>query len=384
MSAVADDFRADRVAATALPRYPLGLLRCAACTLVQISEIVSDAELWGGDYGFYTGASSVAADYQHQYADTIAERFGDLGRHLTVEIACNDGTMLARLHSRGLPVLGVDPAAGPVEVARARGLDVMHAGFDEQLADLIVTTRGQAGLIVANNVVAHVEDLNGFLAGVRHLLAESGVAIFEFQYLVDLIVGNQFDHVYHEHRQFFSLTSFSRAAERHGLRVLEVTSTDAQGGSLRVTVGNLAHWPAHNVGHLQRAEAWLSDEHALSGLQGRAERIRTRLLEALRAHRSAGRRVAGYGAPSKSSTLLNWCEIDTDLIQYLVDTTPTKQGRFTPGTGIPIISPESDSRLPDVYCVFVWNYLSQVVHKEALFVSHGGRWLVPIPVPAMI
>jgi len=381
-SALADDFPTTRGAALTQKRHPLGLLRCGACTLLQISELVDDAELWGGDYGFYTGSSWVAVEHQQRYAEQLLSAFPLLARRLTVEIACNDGTMLRCFAEAGCPALGVDPAAGPTAVARAAGLDVLQAGFGRETAQKVVDLRGHAGLVVANNVAAHVANIEDFLAGVKILLSpSSGVAVLEFQYVVDLLLGNQFDHVYHEHRQFFSLTSFDAALRVHGLRATSVKQVKPQGGSLRVEVRHDIHHPDHSVNNLLRDEEWLAGSKSLSGLQGRADRIRTRLLTTLRELASDGMRVAGYGASAKSTTILNWCDIDSSLIQYMVDTTPTKHGRYTPGTGIPIISPSADSRAPDVYVMFIHNYLSEIMRREQSFT---GRWLVPVPAPVML
>jgi len=381
-SALADDFPTTRGAALTQKRHPLGLLRCDACTLLQISELVSDEELWGGEYGFYTGSSWVAAEHQRRYADALLAQFPLLAKRLTVEIACNDGTMLRHFAAAGCPSLGVDPAGGPVEAARKAGLDVIHDGFGRETAGRIVDQRGHAGLVVANNVAAHVVDLEDFLAGVKILLAPmTGVAVLEFQYVVDLLLGNQFDHVYHEHRQFFSLRSFDAALRVHGLRATSVSQVKPQGGSLRVEVRHGVHHADHSVNNLLRDEEWLNRTDSMSGLQGRANRIRQRLLTALRELEGDGKRVAGYGASAKSTTLLNWCDIDDKLIQYMVDTTPTKHGRYTPGTGIPIIDPSADSRAPDVYVMFIHNYLSEVMRREQSFT---GRWLVPVPAPVML
>jgi SAM-dependent methyltransferase len=364
-------------------RWPLGLFRCRVCTLVQLTELVPDADLWGGDYGFYTGSSWVAAEHQRLYAQQLLSRFGDLARRLTVEIACNDGTLLKHLQAAGCETLGVDPAAGPAAMAAEAGLDVLVRGFGRQTALDILADHEPAGLIVANNVIAHVADLADFVAGIELLLADDGVAVVEFQYLADLVTGNQFDHVYHEHRQFFTLTSLDRILAERGLMALSVEQVNPQGGSLRVTIGRDGP-PDDTVPALLRAERWLAGPHALDGLQGRAERIRARLVDMLQAQKQAGKRVAGYGASAKATTLLNFCGIGPDLIQYMVDTTPTKHGRYVPGTGIPIVSPTADSRQPDTYVLTVWNYLPDVMRREAQFAQQGGRWIVPIPTPVLL
>lgn len=365
------------------PHYPLELLRCSHCSLVQLSEIVPDDILWGSDYGFYTGSSWVAVEHQKRYAAQVMQQYANLCRMGVLEIACNDGTMLQNFKAAGYQTLGIDPSQGPVDVARNNGLDVWAEAFNSTAALRIVAQRGRQGVVIANNVIAHVADLYDFIEGLAIVLHPAGVAIVEFQYLVDLVTGNQIDHVYHEHRQFFSLTSLKHALKQHGLLPFSVTQTSPQGGSLRVVISRWSTWD-HSVDKLINDEKWLQDQHSLAGLQGRANRIKSRFRDMLWEQKQANRRVAGYGAPGKSTTLLNFCEIDKDLIQYMVDTTPLKHGRFTPGTGIPIISPSADSRAPDMYVLFIHNYASEVMKQEPLFTAQGGHWLIPIPVPVVI
>lgn len=380
-SPLADDFPHSAAAAIGQKRYPLILVRCHECTLLQLSEIVPDEELWGGDYGFYTGSSWVAVQQQEAYADDLLWRYRDLTKGLVVEVACNDGSMLKRFAEAGCRTLCIDPAAGPAEQARKAGLEVIGKGFGRQVADGILDTHGYAQLIVANNVIAHVADLDDFIAGLAALLAPEGRLVVEFQYEADLIAGNMIDHVYHEHRSFFSLTSVSHALARHGLRPLAVQETVPQGGSLRVHIGREGdELPDSSVPSLLFKEMWLQGEHSLDGMQGRADRIRARLRAILEEQSRAGKRVAGFGASAKSTTLLNFCDIGPDLVQYFVDSTPMKHGRFTPGTGIPIIDPRSDSRAPDVYLSGVWNYQGAIMRRE----QFAGQWIVPIPLPVML
>lgn len=380
-SPLADDFPHSAADALAQQRYPLRLLRCHHCTLLQLSEVVSDEELWGGDYGFYTGSSWVAVQAQQAYADDLLWRYRDLVKGLVVEVACNDGSMLSRFAEAGCRTLCIDPAVGPTDKARAAGLEVKTKGFSAEVADEVLETHGYANLIVANNVIAHVADLDNFIDGLGRLLAPNGRLVIEFQYEVDLITGNMLDHVYHEHRFFFSLTSITHALARHGLRPVRVQQTSPQGGSLRVHVGREDDpYEDGSVPALLFNELWLKDQHSLDGMQGRANRVRSRLRDLLHEAKNAGQRVAGYGASAKSTTLLNFCNIDSELVQYFVDSTPMKHGRFTPGTGIPIIDPRSDSRAPDVYLLTVWNYQGAIMRRE----QFAGQWLVPIPLPVMI
>lgn len=380
-SPLANDFPHSAIEAFAQKRYPLILQRCHHCTLLQLSEIVPDEELWGGDYGFYTGSSWVAVQQQQAYADDLLWRYRDLTKGLVVEVACNDGSMLSRFKQAGCRTLCIDPAQGPAAVARKAGLEVIGQGFGLAVAEEILETHGYAQLVVANNVIAHVADLDDFVRGLAALLAPEGRLVVEFQYEVDLIAGNLFDHVYHEHRSFFSLTSLSHALGRHGLRPLTVQQTEPQGGSLRVHIGRDGDKPTDDsVWSLLREEHWLHDEHSLNGMQGAANRVKSRLLSLLQEQCRTEKRVAGFGASGKSTTLLNFCGIGTDLVQYFVDSTPMKHGRFTPGTGIPIIDPRADSRAPDTYLLTVHNCAGQIMRRE----QFAGKWLVPIPLPVML
>ncbi|HEU4541739.1 MAG TPA: methyltransferase domain-containing protein, partial [Jiangellaceae bacterium] len=228
---------ADRFPATAdepEDRYPLQVAVCKICSLVQLMEIVSDDLLYGADYAFFTGSSPSAVKYFEQYAAWLDGRFGLDGKFV-VEVACNDGTLLAEIADRGARALGVEPASSVLTTVAAKGLRVCADPFSEATASNIVTNEGRADLIVANNVAAHVADLNDFFGGMAALLDPGGVAVVEVQYLADLLAGNQFDHVYHEHRYFFSIASLSRVMAKHGLRVRTVEHTPAQGGSIRVT-----------------------------------------------------------------------------------------------------------------------------------------------------
>jgi SAM-dependent methyltransferase len=369
---------ADRFPATAEEpedRYPLQLTVCVSCWLVQLTEIVPDGLLYGDDYAFFTGSSPSAVAYFADYAADLDARFGLDGKFV-VEVASNDGTMLAKLAERGARVLGVEPALNVAAAARDKGLEIHAVGFGDDAARALVDERGQADLVVANNVAAHVSDLHDFFAGVEHLLAPDGVAVVEVQYLADLLAGGQFDHVYHEHRYYFTADSLARVAARHGLAVRSVTPTPAQGGSIRVMFGRGEP--------IELSEpAWLRQPSTFMSLQGRVERIRTRLLDLLDEQIAAGRKVAGYAASAKSATLLNYCGIGPDRLDHIVDTTPHKIGRYTPGSKIPVCGP-GERPEPDVYLLLAWNYLPGVLRREAAYAAAGGRFLVPLPMPVLL
>lgn len=358
------------------PTYPLQLAVCAKCRLVQLLEVVEHEVLFGTGYSFYSSASQPLSAYHGAYARDVIAKHRSLAERGVVEVGCNDGDLLR--HFAGFfPALGVDPSTGPAEAAAARGCQVRIAPFGLAEAHDIRDRRGRQGLVIANHVLAHVADVADVLAGIRALLAPDGIAMVEVQYLPDLLVNNAFDLVYHEHRNFFSLSSLEQAASRWDLHVVDAELTDRQGGSLRVTFsGRPAINPA--VEKIRRSERWLNSFGAYEGMQGRAERIAARLWDLLDAEKAKGRTVAGYGAPAKATTLLNYCGIDASTLTHCVDTTPAKQGRHIPGTGIPIVAPDLAPHA-DTHLLLAWNYTRQIMRNNP-----GKDWIIPIPGPVLL
>jgi C-methyltransferase-like protein/methyltransferase family protein/putative zinc binding protein len=368
-SPIADAYADTADEALASPQLPLQVALCAKCKLAQLLEVVDQETLFGTGYSFYSSASPPLSRYHANYAFDLLERYGQFARRGVLEIGCNDGDMLR--HFAGFNHLGVDPAAGPVSAARERGLAVAEMPFGLDLAQ----TLHPAGLIIANHVLAHVADVSDFLAGIA-LLAD-GIVMIEVQYLPDLLVNNAFDLVYHEHRNFFSLTSLEQAASRHGLAVVDVELTDRQGGSLRATLTRQRDpQTSVKVDMLRASEAWLSSFGAYEGMQGRAERIRARLRDLI-SGRGGG--VALYGAPAKATTLLNFCKLGDSEIPFCWDSTPAKQGRFIPGVGIPILPPWGDSGRPETFVLAAWNYAASIVRANP-----GFRWIMPFPAPWLL
>ena len=361
--------------------YPLGAAVCTDCWLAQLTEIIPDDVLFGADYAFETGASPSAVTYYQRWADWALGLFGEHARQLTVEIACNDGTLLRHFAAAGCPAAGVEPAA-PGALARAAGLDVIAEPFTFDTAGRIKDEHGPAGLVIACNVAAHVSDLFAFLSGIRKITAPDGVAVIEFQYLPRLIAGGQFDHVYHEHRFFFTLDAFARACEEAGgLDILAVHQVAAQGGSLRVIIGHGE--PSPGVAALREAEAWLRARSAYAGLQARADFAASELRSVLGGLREQEVTVAGYGASAKLSTLLNFAGIGPDLVSHVTDLTPGKAGRFTPGSHIPVVLPGQRPE-PGAYLLGAWNYLGGIIRRERAYLDGGGKLIVPVPVPVIL
>jgi len=335
-------------------------------------DVVPDHILWA-DYEFYSGASPSKLTYHKAYADWVMERFPS--PKLILEIGCNDGDLLRHFADAGYQAVGIDPAVGPTELARSRGLDVRTAMFDGASTEDVA---GKVDVAIANHVVAHQADLHAFFETLESTLAPEGVAIVEVQYLPSLMTGNQFDHFYHEHRFFFSASTLESVARQHGLHIAEYMQTTQQGGSLRVVLerGQPGDHPAH-----RQWEAWCGvfDIETYFAFEPRVLYIRERLLALLEERRKVGS-VAGYGATAKSTTLLNFCGISLD---YIVDKTPSKIGRVSPGMHIPIVG-DGEMPEPDTYLLLAWNYLSGVLRRERSFLDNGGRFLVPIPMPVLL
>lgn len=364
-------------------KYDLSLLVCPQCYLVHLSEIVPDELLFNHGYTFYSSTSPPIQRYHREYADEMIRWFPEQGQRLTVEIASNDGSLLQHLMAQGWPTLGIDPAGGPSQIAADHGLDIITQPFSRELAEQVRISHGQAGLIIANNVLAHVQDPNDFLKGVAELLHPDGAFVLEVQYLGDLLAGNMFDHVYHEHRFYFSLDSVTNLLNRAGLKVWSVRRTQPQGGSLRV-VAIKGKDSRNSIYDKMASEQWLRQPETYESFQGRIGHIKTRLMTLL--FEQGAKNVAGYGATAKSTTLLNTCGLDSNYIQYIVDTTPAKVGKYTPGTRIPIISPEQEQErgYPDLYLLLAWNYLGAILRKSDLSQDRSTKWLVPIPLPIIL
>lgn len=363
-----------------LPTYPLDVALCGTCGLVQLLELLDGKTLFGTGYSFYSSASPPLSAYHATYAEDVIRSHSVQSEQSIVEIGCNDGDMLRHFAERGCHVLGIDPAAGPVDAARARGLDVCEDEFSYALAQTLRDSQGPADIIVANHVLAHVADVYDVLRGIAHLLADDGIAFIEVQYLPDLLINNAFDLIYHEHRNFFSLSSILVALRSAGLSVIDATLTTRQGGSLRVTLTKstrLLH-PTSDVSRIWDAEWWLVNESAFSGFQGRIERVRDRLWGVIADLQRTDTLLAGYGAPAKATTLLNFCDIDDSILTHVVDSTPAKQGRYIPGTGVQILS-EDEVDVQGTYLLLAWNYVREITRRY----SHI-QWVIPLPAPVML
>jgi SAM-dependent methyltransferase len=370
------------------PFYPLRVFVCRQCLLVQLQEYVSPAEIFT-EYAYFSSYSSAWLAHAEAYAEMIGARLG-LGRDsLVVELASNDGYLLQYFLARGIPVLGVEPARNVAAAAETRGVPTRVAFFDAALAQRLAAEGKSADLIVANNVLAQVPDLNSFVAGMRDLLKPQGVITVEVPHLMRLVEGNQFDTIYHEHFSYFSLLAAERIFAAHGLTLFDVEELWTHGGSLRLYIRHAAD-PSRPVS--PRARALRASEVAAGyadpggapyrSFEERARSTKRRLLGLLIKAKQAGGSVAGYGAPGKGNTLLNYCGIRADFLDFTVDRNPYKQGKFLPGSHIPIHPPERlDEARPDYVLILPWNLKDEIIAQLAHARSWGARFVVPIPEP---
>ena len=363
--------------------FPLDLVFCPACALVQITETVPPEVLFR-EYAYLSSFSDTVV----QNAEGIVRRLIDLEKlgsdSLAVEIASNDGYLLQHYHHKGIPVLGIEPAANIARVAREeRGIATVCEFFGAQLAAELVAGGRAADVVHGNNVLAHVADLNGVVRGIATILKPRGVAVIEVPYVKDLIDHCEFDTIYHEHLCYFSLTALDRLFRRHGLVIRDVERISIHGGTLRIFASR-ADWatPSDAVKALLAEEAaWGVDrEDFYRGFGAKVERLRAALLELLGGLKAEGRRIAAYGASAKGSTLLNFFGIGADTLEFVVDRSTVKQGRYTPGTHLPILAPEKVLELrPDYLLLLTWNFADEILTQQQAFRDQGGRFIIPIP-----
>ena len=363
--------------------YPLYVRLCEVCLLVQLPAYVSGEDIYS-DYAYFSSYSDSWVAHAKRYAEQMIGRLDLTADSLVTEVASNDGYLLQHFRAVGIPVLGVEPAANVAEAARARGIPTEVEFLGAETGPEITRRRGRADLVAANNVFAHVPDIRGFAAGLRALVKDEGMVTLEFPHLLRLIERRQYDTIYHEHFSYLSLLTSSHALAAAGLRVLDVDELGTHGGSLRVYAR-----PEENGGEpTERVKAVLAAEeaaglHTVAGHEGFAAavlKIKSDLLGFLLAAAREGRSVAGYGAPGKGNTLLNHCGIRTDLLSYTVDRSLFKQGKFLPGTHIPIYAPERLAQTrPDYILVLPWNLREEISRQLTYAGSWGGKLVFPIP-----
>ena len=367
-------------------KYPLNLAVCTKCWLVHLVDIIPATELFNDTYAFYTGASPSSIQYFKDYANDIKKRFPEQSKGSVVEIASNDGTLLKNFKKYSRNILGIEPTANTAKVANDQHINTEVMFFNDKNSEEILKKYGFADILMANNVVAHVDDLHDFIEGARLLLDSNGVFVFEVQYFPYLLFRNQFDHVYHEHHSFFSFSPLKRLLAMHNLKVIDVNDKDVQGGSLRVyaTHHNSSMKATKRVDQLLKVEKkiGLNDLKTYESFQYRVEYTKMRLLILILDLRSKGKKIVGYGASAKGNTLLTYCGFTTAIIPYIEDLTAFKIGKYTPVTHIPVVLPKKDR--PDYYLLLVWNYLPGILKREKKYMEKGGKFIIPIPTPYVL
>lgn len=364
--------------------YPLRVLVCEHCWLVQTEDFTQADQLFDADYAYFSSFSDAWLKHAQAYVTTMIDRFGLSATHRVVEIASNDGYLLQYVKAAGIPCYGIEPTASTAAAARAKGIESIERFFGTALADELSTAGRQADLIAANNVLAHVPDINDFVAGFARLLTPAGVATFEFPHLLKLLEHCQFDTIYHEHFSYLSLTAVARIFEANGLQVFDVEEWPTHGGSLRVFAqragGPHDVSPAVTAMLARETQAGLTQRDAYHSFQARAEAIKNAFVSFLLECKARGERVAAYGAAAKGNTLINFAGIRADLLAYVVDRNPAKQGKYLPGSRIPIVSPEHlIADQPAWIVILPWNLRDEVIGQMAEARQWGARFVTAIP-----
>ena len=360
--------------------FPLRLFVCDNCWLVQTEDFSSAGELFRHDYAYFSSTSTTWLAHAKAYADMITKRL-KLGKSsFVIELASNDGYLLKNFVAAGIPCLGIEPTESTALAAEKLGIPVLKEFFGEELGERVQ----KADLIIGNNVYAHVPDINDFTAGMKAALKPSGTITLEFPHLMELIRHNQFDTVYHEHYSYLSLYAVEKIFAKAGLRVLDVEKLPTHGGSLRV-YGCHAADPRPSSAAVaallaEEKQAGLQSLDTYRGFQARADKVKNELLAFLTGQKKAGKTVAGYGAAAKGNTLLNYAGVKSDLLSFVCDAAPSKQGKFLPGSHIPILPPSTMAeKKPDVVLILPWNIASEVMQQQAAVRGWGGKFAVAVP-----
>lgn len=364
--------------------FPLHVYVCKTCLLVQLEECSSPDTIFS-DYDYFSSYSDSWLRHAQKYSEHVMKRFGFNESSQVIEIASNDGYLLRNFHEQGIPVLGIEPARNVAEVAREKGIATIVEFFGERLACELRAKGTQADLLIGNNVLAHVPALNDFVRGLKVLLKPQGVITMEFPHLMRLMTDNQFDTIYHEHFSYFSFGTVQKVFAKHGLKVFDVEELSTHGGSLRI-------YCCHEEDLIKSIEPQVLDLRNREGKEGfgqlehyvvfssRVAHVKRQLLLFLISAKEAGKTIAGYGAPAKGNTLLNYCGVRTDFLDFTVDRSPHKQGKFLPGTHIPILAPDAIAlHKPDYLLILPWNIKDEVMEQTAHIREWGGKFVVPIP-----
>ena len=383
---LSDDFLAEANLGKPERRFPLDVAFCPRCTLVQILKTVPPDELFDQDYPYFSSFTDTLISHARE---NVRGRISDrrLGwSSFVVELASNDGYLLQHYRDAGIPLLGIDPAPGPVEAARKKGIDTKLAFFGTEVANELVAAGKRADVIHGNNVLAHVADTNGFVAGIATLLKDDGVVVIEAPYVRDLIDHGEFDTIYHEHLCYFSATALKALFLRHGLYFNRVERLAIHGGSLRIFAEKVDRPDPSIVALLaEERELGLDRIEYYADFGARVETIKRDLRKLLSELKGHGRSIVGYGAAAKGTILLNYADIGGDILDYVVDRNTHKQGRWVPGVRLPIKSPAMiEETKPDYLLILPWNFKDEIIRQQSAHADRGGKFILPIPSPVIV
>lgn len=368
--------------------YPLEVLVCEDCGLAQLSYVVSPEVLYRNDYPYESSTTQTGRRHWAEFAGSVVKRLGLSRNDLTVDIGSNVGVLLGAFRDHGMRVQGVDPAANIVMIARDNGIDTICDFFNEDTARKIVADKGCASVITATNVFAHVDDLDRLMSNVKSLLDERGAFIFEAPYFPNLLQHNEYDTIYHEHLSYLSVKPLVPFFAKHGLEIFHIEQNDIHGGSFRVFVAQRGRRETGDVVSCMIAEEerlGIYSRPMLDRFAVAVKRNKKELVSLLHALKNDGKRIAGVSAPAKGMTLLNYCRIDADILDFVTEKSPLKIGRYTPGAHIPVL-PDSElvARQPDYALLLAWNFADEIMHNLREFRQRGGKFIIPIPSPRVV